>query len=200
MAEAVIAGRASIGLHAAGKRHSPIRAATLRLTALALLVLGGCTSDADKGLCPSANILAPTSVLTVFRANAPADPSGELYTVWMNNVRTGCDFDKHDVVTDSHIRIHFKATRAPSGEAGTYRVPYFVAVTHKGSRVMAKKLFVANVSFGPGETSTEFEDEVDSTVIQIARGNKIGEYEILTGFQLSQAQLDYNLKNNHFAP
>src|SRR6185312_3605330 len=174
-------------------------AATLRLTMLSALVLAGCSSNDEKGLCPSANILVPASTLTVFRQNAPADPSGELYTVWMSNLKTGCDYDKREFVTDSRVHIQFKATRAPSDQAGTYRVPYFVAVTHKGSRIMAKKLFVASLSFGPGETKTAFVDTVDSTVIHMARGNKVGEYEIVTGFQLTQAQLDYNVKNNHFA-
>lgn len=200
MAERLVAGRARIALNARTFKGSLRRAATLRLTLLSALLLTGCTTDMDKGLCPSANVLTPTSVLTVFRANAPTDPSGELYTVWMNNVKSGCDFDKDTLVTDSNMRIHFKATRASSGEAGTYKVPYFVAVTHKGSRVMTKKMFIANVAFGPGETATEFEDEVGPTVIKIARGNKVGEYEILIGFQLTQAQLDYNTKNHHYAP
>ncbi|MBV9989695.1 MAG: hypothetical protein JOZ72_00245 [Alphaproteobacteria bacterium] len=174
-------------------------AATLGLIALSALLLAGCSSDNQKGLCPSANILVPASTLTVFRQNAPADPSGELYTVWMSNAKTGCDFDKHDLSTDSRIHILFKATRAPSDQGGTYKVPYFVAVTHKGSRIMTKKLFVASIVFAPGETKTAFEDTVDSTVIHVGRGNKIGEYEIVMGFQLTEAQLDYNVKNNHFA-
>lgn len=174
-------------------------AATLRLTVLSALVLAGCTTNDQRGLCPSANILVPASTLTVFRQNAPADPSGELYTVWMSNMKTGCDFDKRELVTDSRVHILFKATRAPSAQAGTYKVPYFVAVAHKGSRVMAKKLFVVSISFAAGETRTSFEDTVDSTVIHMARGNKIGEYEIVAGFQLTQDQLDYNVKNNHFA-
>jgi hypothetical protein len=36
--------------------------------------------------------------------------------------------------------------------------------------------------------------------IALGRGTKIGEYQILTGLQLTQAQLDYNTKNYHFAP
>lgn len=175
-----------------------MRRAGFALCAAALLA--SCVTDYDKGYCPTASILAPTSILTVFRANAPADPSGELYTVWMDDAKTGCNFDKHEFKSDSRVHIQFKAKRASGGEAGTFRVPYFIAITHKGNRIMTKKLFVANVAFAAGETSVAWEETVDSAVVKFARGNKIGEYAILMGFQLTQEQLDYNVKMHHYAP
>ena len=191
MATPVIAGR---GIFATG--------ATIRCTllaALSALALAGCTTDMDKGLCPSGFVLAPTSSLTVFRNGAPADPSGELYTVSMSGMKTSCKFNKKTISTESDVRIMFRARRAPSSEAVTYNVPYFLAVTHHGDRIMTKKLFIAHVVFAPGAVSASFEDSIDSTVIKIARGNKIGEYEILAGLQLTQEQLDYNIKMNRFA-
>jgi hypothetical protein len=151
-------------------------------------------------LCPDAAVLAPTSALTVFRENGPADPSGELYTVWMTNVDSGCDYNKDNKSTDSHLVIHFSAKRAPSGEAANYRVPYFITVTHGGDRILTKKLFLADVAFAPGAATASFDQKVGSTVIQLGRGAKVGEYQIIAGLQLTQAQLDYNIKNYHFAP
>jgi hypothetical protein len=167
---------------------------------LSALLLSGCTSDAQKGLCPTAAVLAPTSALTVFRQNAPADPSGVLYTVWMNNVKSGCDFDKDDKSTVSRIHIIFSAERAPTSAEANYRVPYFVAVTHGGDRVMTKKLYLADVSFAAGAANASFEQSVDAIEIKPERGAKIGEYQILVGLQLTQAQLDYNTKNHSYAP
>ena len=114
------------------------------------LLLSGCISDTEKGLCPTAAVLAPTSAMTVFRENAPADPSGELYTVWMTNVKSSCDFDKDNKTTDSKLRIMFGAKRAPTGEAASYRVPYFVTVTRGGNRIMTKKMYLADVAFLAG--------------------------------------------------
>jgi hypothetical protein len=167
---------------------------------LAALLLSGCVSDTEKGLCPTAAVLVPTSAMTVFRQNAPADPSGELYTVWMTNVKSSCDFDKDDKTTDSKLRIIISAKRAPTGQEASYRVPYFVTVTHGGDRIMTKKMYLADVTFPAGETAVSFEQGVDSVAIKPTRGAKIGEYQILVGLQLTQAQLDYNTKNNHFAP
>jgi len=164
------------------------------------LLLSGCVSDTEKGLCPTAAVLAPTSAMTVFRPNAPADPSGELYTVWMSNVKSSCDFDKDTKTTDSRLRIIFGAKRAPNGEAASYRVPYFVTVTHGGNRIMTKKMYLADVTFAAGQTEIAFEKEIESVGIKAERGAKIGEYQILAGLQLTRAQLEYNTKNYHYAP
>jgi hypothetical protein len=167
---------------------------------LSALLLSGCQSDAQKGLCPTAAVLAPTSALTVFRENAPADPSGVLYTVWMNNVKTGCDFDKDNRSTVSRVHIVFSAERAPTSAEATYRVPYFVSVTHAGDRILTKKMYLANVSFAAGAANANFEQSVDSIEIKPERGAKMGEYQILVGLQLTKAQLDYNIKNHNYAP
>jgi hypothetical protein len=169
--------------------------------ASAFLLLAGCTAtDTEKGLCPSAAVLAPTASVTVFRTGAPADPSGELYTLWMTNVTPACDFEKEEKSTNSHLDISFHASRAPSTEAANYRVPYYVAVTQGGSRILTKKFFLAQVSFQPGETVVDFHDRVDDISVKPGKGLKIGSYEILTGIQLTQEQLQYNKKTGRYAP
>jgi len=183
---------------------SVVAVKTLRsVTAVALgfSLLGGCmTTDTEKGLCPSAAVLAPTASVTVFRANAPADPSGELYTLWMTNVVAACDFEKEEKTTKSHLDISFHATRAPSTEAANYRVPYYVAMTQGGSRILTKKFFLADVSFQPGETAVDFHQDVDDIALKPGKGLKIGSYLILAGIQLTQQQLDYNKKTGRYAP
>jgi len=179
------------------------RAQTMRIvtfSVLAALLLSGCVSDKEKGLCPTAAVLAPLSALSVFRENAPADPSGVLYSVGLTNVKASCSFDKDDKSTDSRIRLQFTAKRAPTSEAASYRVPYFVTVIHGGDRIMTKKLYLSDVVFPAGEAAVNWEQPVDSIVIKPERGAKIGEYQILVGLQLTKAQLDFNTKNNHFAP
>jgi hypothetical protein len=168
--------------------------------ALAALLLGGCTSDTDKGLCPAAAILAPTAAITVFRDNAPSDPSGELFSAWMTNVKARCDYDKDERSTDSRLTIVFRAKRSSNGQAASYRVPYFVTVTHGGDKIMTKKIFLAQLTFEAGEAEVSFEQDVDSTVIKLDRGTNAGDYQILTGFQLTQKQLEYNKQNHRYVP
>jgi hypothetical protein len=174
----------------------PMRFPTIAL--FAALFLSGCVHDIDKGLCPTAAALVGTSSLTVFKAGAGQDPSNEIYTVYLSDVRQKCDFDKDRNKTDSKVELLFRAKRPPSAEGVSYRFPYFVVVTHSGN-IISKRMFFVNFTFQPGATSAAFEDTVDSTVIKMARKDKIGEYEILVGFQLTHDQLKYNDENHHYA-
>ena len=79
-------------------------------------------------------------------------------------------------------------------------MPYFVTVTHGGDTIMTKKMYLADVNFAAGETNASFVLDVDDIHIKLDRGAKLGEYQILTGLQLTQAQLDYNSNNHHYAP
>ena len=58
---------------------------------------------------------------------------------------------------------------------------------------------IAHIAFEPGQVTTSYEDKIDSTVINIARNAKVGEYAIVAGFQLTKEQLDYNTKMNRYA-
>jgi hypothetical protein len=172
-----------------------------KIAVLCALLLVGCVTDKDKGLCPDAAVLATTSALTVFRNGAPADATGELFTAWMVDVASGCDFSKDDKSTDSHLTIKFTATRPNGGEAAFYKIPYYVVVTQGGSRIMTKQMFLAHFAFQAGETKVNFEEKVQSVVIKLAdRDSKVGSFEILTGLQLTKSQVDYNKKMGHFAP
>jgi len=170
------------------------------LVAIAVLsaLLAGCSSK-EESLCPGGAALVETSVLTGFPKGASADPSHALYRVAISNVTTDCSIDARARTADSSVDIHFVATRAPTGVAASYRVPYFVAV-RIGPEVKAKKVFWADFRFAPGQSSVNFEQNVGSTVIHIARGKQPYDYQILVGLQLTKEQLDYNRKIGHYGP
>ncbi len=163
------------------------------------LGVAGCTTDMGQGPVPQRLRDRAGFRVTVFRENAPQDPSGELYTVSIADVKTKCDYDKKKITTDSQVRVLFKASARRAAKAARINVPYFLSVTRHGDKILTKKLFFARLTFQPGEVSTSVEDKIDSTTINIARNAKVGEYAIMVGFQLTQAQLDYNTKTNHYA-
>jgi hypothetical protein len=161
-------------------------------------MLAGCSTEADN-LCPGAAALVEASALTGFPKGAPADPARALYRVAVRNVTTDCSIDKYARTANSSVDIQFVATRAPTGVAVQYRVPYFVAARH-GSTIIAKKIFWATFGFAPGQASTGFDESVGSTVIKIAKDKQPYDYQILVGLQLTKEQLQYNRKIGHYGP
>ena len=169
-------------------------------TALIVLSLAGCSSDTPKApTCPSAAVIAPASTLTTFKPGKHDDPTGELYTVVIANVKTDCTLDVDNGTTDSTLALRFKAKRAPTPNVAVYRVPYFVAVALDG-KILAKRDIWVKFGFASGAATSVFDDEVASTVINLENGKKPYDYEIVVGLQLTHDQLEYNTKMSRFGP
>ena len=113
---------------------------------------------------------------------------------------TDCDFDKDEGTADSSLVVSFRATRIPTGASGEYAVPFYVATIRDSSTIIGKQLFTASFSFRPGEATTTFTSKVPSLIVRFDNGKKPYDYGLLTGLQLTRAQLDYNKKMGRFAP
>ncbi len=180
-----MAGRASFG--------------SFILAVSAGLLLAGCTHK-DLTLCPSGAALAPDAAsMTVFKPGAPIDLSSVLYTVKIVDVKPDCDIAKRQDSVQSSLEIDFRATRAPNGEAVSYTVPYFVAVTGPDNKVIAKYPYTVEFSFAPGQAVADFTDSVDSIDIALRRGEKAYAYSLFAGLQLTKQQLEYNRTLGHYA-
>jgi hypothetical protein len=176
----------------------PSLVAALALLPLLPLLLSGCLNRV-RPPCPSTAILADTAVFTQFRPGAPADPSGVQYTAALTSVSTRCDVDDKQGQTDSRLDLEFRATRAPSADAASYKVPYFVAVT-QGNRIIDKKMYSINFDFAPGAATATASDTVDHTLIALETGHPPTDYQLLAGFQISDAQRAYQQKIGPYLP
>jgi len=83
------------------------------------VLLAGC-NDAVVPQCPSAAVLSDTDTLTVFRAGAPRDLSGEAYTAAIGNVRTDCYFPKAATFSTSTLGVGTHTITATYGGGGGY--------------------------------------------------------------------------------
>ncbi len=161
------------------------------LAALAVLALCGCRDDARNMACPGAAILADAATRPVLRAGAAAtDPSAVLYTVRVLTIDTVCSLDRRAGETRSNVDITFRATRAPSGQAAHYVVPYFLAI-NQGERLINKRLFNLTIDFAPGASAVTTTTSVDDTVLRLENGHIPTDYQFLAGLQLSDAESAY---------
>jgi hypothetical protein len=117
----------------------------------------------------------------------------------MTALTSRCDYSKHTSEIDANMRITFTATRPPGGEEAHYKVPYYVAVTSAGV-IVDKQVYMMEIDFPAGGATVTSEGEVNSLVIAVARDKRSYEYHLLTGFQLTQAQIDYNKKVGQYLP
>lgn len=165
---------------------------------LALLVLAGCNT-ANVNNCPVAVILANASRMVVFKPGATKDLSGEAYRVFLTSTSTGCSIDQKTGKTDSSLTLQFRATRAPSAEGAHFTVPYFVAVT-QGPRLIAKRILNVSFDFAPGAATATFSASPADFNIQMEKGHRPFEYELMAGFQMTPAQVEYNKKMGRYLP
>jgi hypothetical protein len=162
------------------------------------LALAGC-NDANVVQCPSAAVLSDTDTLTVFRAGAPHDLSGEAYTAGIGNVRTTCSFPKGAAASISELTFTLRAIRNPSADGADYKVPYYLAVIH-GDRILSKQNLTADVNFAPGSASTSQDISASDLTVELEPGHPPTDYQFLVGFQLTDAERAYNAKRGRFTP
>lgn len=165
---------------------------------IALLVLAGCNTS-KVNICPVAVILADAGQMAVFRQGAPQDLSGEAYRVALSGATTSCDINKKTGETDSTLTLTFRATRAPTADAAHYTVPYFVAVT-RADQLIEKRILNVSFDFAAGASSTSFEVSPDNFDIHLESGHQPYEYQLMAGFQMTPAQVDYNKTMGRFTP
>jgi hypothetical protein len=162
------------------------------------LLLSGC-ADSETILCPSAAVLRDTATLTVFRAGAPVDPSGEAFTATIAGVTTSCHYNKGAIAIPTDMSFTVRAVRAPSADGANYQLPYYLAVT-QGDRILSKKNFTLDVRFAPGSAVFTRTLALDTTTITLEEGHPATDYQLLVGFQLSEADRAYNQKRGRYTP
>jgi hypothetical protein len=165
---------------------------------LCLLALAGCNTN-KVNVCPVAVILADAGQMAVFRQGAAQDLSGEAYRVMMTATRSSCDINKKTGETSSSLTVSFRATRAPSADGAQYSVPYFVAVT-RGDQIIEKRILTVRFSFAPGASTATFDESPDDFDLHMENGHFPYEYQLMSGFQMTPAQVDYNKKMGRFTP
>jgi len=173
----------------------------LRLLSLApigaLMLLMGCSSRIL--ICPIPAILADTQSVTIFRPGTTPDLANELYTVSLVNATNDCTYSTREGLVHASLELTFRATRAPTREAATYSVPYFVAV-NEGPKIYSKRLYTLRFTFAAGAsvaTITQAPDDVD---IKITAGKLPWNFQQLAGFQMTAAQIDYNKTRSRYVP
>jgi hypothetical protein len=164
---------------------------------LAAMALAGCSQKIV--VCPVPAILADTNTITVMRPGTTPDIANELFTVTLTDAEGDCVYNQTTQVVRASLELTFHATRAPSRDAATYSVPYFVVV-HENNKIFSKRLYTLKVSFAPGAATADIKQSPEDSAIKISAGKMPWNYQEMAGFQLTQEQIAYNKSKVRYLP
>lgn len=162
-----------------------------------LLALMGCSTKI--AVCPVPAILADTASVTFFRPGTKPDLANELYTVTLINAQTDCVYTPRTGLTRSSLDLTFRATRTPTNDSPTYSVPFYVVV-HEGAKVFYKRNYTLKFSFSPGAATAVVTQSPDDVRIKIETGKLPWNYQLLSGFQMTAEQIEYNKTRARYVP
>ncbi len=188
-----------------------MRASTfiLGLTLAAVTAMAGCKStkeilqigavaEKNPGPCPRAFSVYDASRIVEFRGE------GQRYanigfTGEFDKVRSLCRYyGTQPIVADLEMDISFgRGPAAAQQSTATYE--YFVAVTRKNVAVINKQTFPIQVTFPAGSDRVSVTERVDRIVIpRNAEGTSGENFEIIVGFELTDAQRKFNAEGKRF--
>ena len=159
---------------------------------LAAVILTGCGAGkiADSfdtrqnaGPCPPVGALYDSSRYVEF------DGGGELYsniefTGEIIDVRLFCRYVE-DNPLEAEVEIDFAFGKGPAADSSAHTYPYYVAVTRRNGKVLAKKYFNTEV-IGTIEIP-RVDESISGT-----------NFEVVVGFELTQEQLEFNRAGKRF--
>ncbi len=161
-----------------------------RVLVVLMLVLGGCSvfgDDKPPPPCPGISVPDDARRAVIYRPGPGRDPSDIRYEAAIVEVRARCVTAKGRVTVQTTIEI--VARRGPAAEDRRGRFAYFVAITDRDRKILAKQTFPADIDFPERVSRAGLRDEVEQS-IPLKPGQSGADYLIFVGFQLNAAQLN----------
>jgi hypothetical protein len=144
--------------------------------------------------CPISAVLSDAVSITKLRAGTPPstnpDPSTVAFTAEMDKPVLTCVYDqkKNTLTVDAAFKI--QASRGPAA-SGDPPLDFFVAIVDVDNNVLMKKVYQYQPNLG-GAQAGQWTQKINGLAVPIEMDRRPTDYEILTGFQLTPAELAFN--------
>lgn len=144
--------------------------------------------------CPEVKVLKELGGISQF--NNPANTSAEnmIAAARLENVSATCQTAPASVTLE--ISLDFAGTLGPVGlkdlnGQANYTYPYFLTVISPTGQILSKDVFALSMVYDKGNMSIHKQDRLRQT-IPLSPGQDASKFQIVAGFQLSDAELAYN--------
>lgn len=159
---------------------------------LGLLGLAGCMdTPKDRGICPRVAILSDAGKLTKFRPGAPQTAANVMFTAEMTAIRITCKYNDQVLIEmESDVNVTMILRKGPAMRGEVAEVPYFITVADLRGTVLSKRVFPLKVDF-KGNPAVEHVER-SWQFYRLRRGYSGNQYETWAGYQLTDAELEFN--------
>jgi hypothetical protein len=175
------------------------------LALVASLALAGCgtrlarqlDNTPNAGACPVGGSVYDAARYVKFADGTPGNYTDIAYTGEITDVRLFCRYFK-DEPLEAEIEIDFAFGKGPRATASEHDYPYFVAVTRRNGKVLAKEYFNAQGEFRRGNVAAKTELVNKITIPRADESISGVNFEIVVGFELTPEQLEFNRSGQRF--
>jgi hypothetical protein len=141
--------------------------------------------------CPPGGALADAAVLTEFGRGNDRSDKNVVYKARIDRTVFDCQVTGDRVV--GRVAMVGTVEIGRKGKAGDFTLPVFIALTRNNSEVVSKRFDTIEVTVARGSTTAQFEKTIPDFSFELASRPSL-EYEVLTGFNLTPEQVEYNRK------
>ena len=143
-------------------------------------------------VCPITAVLSDAVTVTKLRPGVPAmpNPANVVLSAEMSQAQLECEYDGERNAITMEINFVVRATRGAAATGADPELDYFVAVIDAEGVLLTKNIFKTQPDLD-GQMGV-YTQNVSNFVFQLAEDKRPADYQVLTGFQLTPAELAYN--------
>lgn len=134
--------------------------------------------------CPEVGVLDDLSDVKFYDKGQKHRKDGLIAQARITDFQGGCHQKRQGVNVDFDMTI--MAEKGPKMKKDVVKVEYFVAITNRQKEILKKENYTTEISFSKG-VSRAGSVETLSQFIPLTKEEKADQYEILVGFQPSEA-------------
>lgn len=178
------------------------RARSAVLGLVALVPLAACSGDdaPDYG-CPRITVMQDAASLTRF-VGASRDLLDVDYQVQIADFLAGCQYEAGVDGVAVAVAPVIVVDRGPANRDRQAAVEYFVSVVRGGNAILNKQVFATTVAFEGNRGRVVLREDDAPIVIDLpgSPATAVRDYDIILGLQLTEGELDYNMRRRSDGP
>jgi hypothetical protein len=144
-------------------------------------------------VCPSTAVLSDAVTVTKLKPGAPAtvDPQNVVLSAEMSQAQLQCEYDGERNALTISLEFAIRATRGAAAMGSDPALDFFVAMVDAQGNLLTKNILKSQPDLN-GRVPGQYTQSIDNFVFQMAMDTRPADYQLLTGFQLTPAELAYN--------